>query len=171
MADAESIKTLSERFWSKVSKEADGCWLWQSSLDKDGYGHWGPSINKRIFHFKCHRFSWMATHGPIPSGLSVLHKCDVRRCVNPNHLFLGTQSDNLRDAESKGRMRRGTNPNPANRGSSKLTAEQVVAIKTRYATGDVSQQELADSYGVSQGCISWAVRGKTWTRKIQELLK
>lgn len=76
-----------------------GCWLWLLSLNRDGYGQCAigtKSIN-------AHRLSWMAFRGPIPPRMMVLHSCDVRSCVNPDHLWLGTNADNMRDCFAKGR--------------------------------------------------------------------
>jgi hypothetical protein len=90
--------SVADRFWSKVRK-SDGCWLWGASIKTTGYGQFfrGPRIEK------AHRVSYELTHGPIPEGLYVLHRCDVRACVRPDHLFLGTISDNSRDMIYKGR--------------------------------------------------------------------
>lgn len=95
-------RPLADRFWEKVHK-TESCWLWTASV-KDGFpygqiGHPGTRTPRRA-----HRVSWELHNGPIPAGLFVLHKCDNPRCVRPDHLFLGTQSDNLKDAYSKGRM-------------------------------------------------------------------
>ena len=89
--------TARQTIESKISMDANGCWLWQGSKDADGYG--------RAFHAKrlAHRVSYEEFIGPIPEGLSALHRCDVRCCVNPEHLFLGTQQDNMKDMYIKGR--------------------------------------------------------------------
>lgn len=91
----------SERFWSKVNKEAPGgCWEWTAGLNSAGYGQFSnwPSAPQRA-----HRVSWEFANGEIPDGLCVLHRCDNRPCVNPAHLFLGTKGDNIRDCFAKGR--------------------------------------------------------------------
>lgn len=89
--------TPEERFWAKVEKGPD-CWEWKAFRNK-GYGKF--TYNGRMY--LAHRLSWILTNGPIPDGLGVLHSCDNPPCVNPDHLFLGTQLDNMRDASNKGR--------------------------------------------------------------------
>src|SRR5439155_563058 len=107
MAVAESnrrrgrAKSLEERFWSKVDKTST-CWLWKGAKDSSGYGWVGNGQHKTI---TTHRLIWELTFGSIPKGLWVLHTCDVRNCVNPAHLWLGTNTDNQRDASRKGRLR------------------------------------------------------------------
>src|SRR5712692_7724477 len=86
-----------ERFWQKVEPNPSGCWLWKGCLSR-GYGQ--VQIDSK--QMASHRFAWEDIMGPVPEGLWVLHKCDVRNCVNPQHLFLGTNSDNVKDAVSKG---------------------------------------------------------------------
>ena len=76
----------------------DGCWLWKGKPGSGGYGSWK--------HGQAHRASWEFYRGPIPAGLQVCHRCDVPLCVNPDHLFIGTQSDNIQDMYAKGRGRK-----------------------------------------------------------------
>lgn len=112
------------RFWPKVAR-GDGCWLWDGPMHgKTGYGQFNCD-GSRCF---AHRAAWILTHGPIPPGMFICHRCDTPRCVRPDHLFLGTQSDNMRDMHSKGRsvfqkhpekLRRGDN-HPARIDSSYL---------------------------------------------------
>lgn len=88
-----------ERFWSKVDKSGE-CWVWTGSTYVDGYGHFCDAAR----HIRAHRWSWEQANGPIPSGASVLHTCDNPPCVRPDHLYLGNQTDNMRDAASRGRL-------------------------------------------------------------------
>jgi hypothetical protein len=94
---------IADRFWAKVEKMPDGCWVWQAARSVSGYGLLAPSGGVRGDR-RAHRVSWELHNGPIPAGLWVLHSCDNPPCVNPDHLFLGTRSDNMRDCASKGRL-------------------------------------------------------------------
>jgi len=101
-----AMKPIADRFWAKVDKSiASGCWEWQSSIRGNGYGAFFTHlIEEGRKCYGAHRYSWMLAHGPIPDGLWVLHKCDNRICVNPDHLFLGDRTDNMRDCAQKGRV-------------------------------------------------------------------
>ena len=150
-------RSLEERFWAKVSKgEGDDCWEWTAYRNKGGYGKIarGGSKNERI---RAHRLSWILHNGPIPTGAVVCHRCDNPGCVNPYHLFLGTQKDNLQDAQRKGRMARGERNHHA-----KLSRNQVLEIRAQYASGNTSTRALATKYGVSQTSISTIVRREVW---------
>ena len=147
-------KSVEDRFWPKVDKSAgpDGCWLWLAACGSNGYG--------RFDHVEgsSHRVAWTLTNGPIPKRRWVLHHCDVRLCVNPAHLFLGTREDNAQDSVNKGRQAKGEA-----QGSSKLTEEEVLEIREEYAPGDMLQQQLADAYGVSPSQIHKIVHREYWT--------
>ena len=139
-----------KNFWERVNKTRQ-CWLWTGPLMKNGYGKGCRDL--------VHRLSWKIHHGPIPASMSVLHRCDNRRCVNPDHLFLGTQRDNLRDMREKGRQVRGEQ-----QGSAKLTEQQVRQIRRRYQRyshrngGGV----LAREYGVGIKQIIAIAKGRVW---------
>lgn len=151
------LSSLSVRFYEKFSVADDGCWNWSAFKLPDGYGKIGHLSGVLL----AHRASWMIHRGKIPYGMCVCHSCDNTSCVNPDHLWLGTQSDNIKDCVAKGRR------NPAPQGgelnsAAKLGECDVIDIRRRYATGDVKQRELAREYGVSPPTISMMVRMSTW---------
>lgn len=151
------------RFWSKVDRrESDACWLWQAS-DNGKYGQIVIRLNGRMYHLHAHRVAWELTHGPIPDGLFVCHTCDIPRCVNPAHLFLGTQADNMADMVAKGRAR--ALPPPPTIGEkhpqAKLTWRDVREMRQLRAQG-WTLQALADRFGVTLSNVGLIVTGKTW---------
>lgn len=152
-------RTLEQRFFGALAFDASDCWYWRGSHTNLGYG-----VFKALGQVRAHRVAWVLMNGPIPKGMHVLHKCDVRCCVNPEHLFLGTHEDNMRDMVKKGR---GKSPglcgeqNPV----SKLTSSQVQMIRDEYSAGGVTQHQLAQKYGVTQMTINRAVNFKTWVQK------
>jgi len=157
-ARRESLKT---RFWKHVQK-TEGCWEWTGCLYR-GYGRMRLNDKKRS-RVMVHRFSWELHRGPIPDGLFVLHHCDNRCCINPDHLFLGTYSDNTRDCFTKGRN--ANNLPVAPRGEahpmSKLTEQQVLAIRQEYAEG-VQRKNIAAKHGIIPSYVNAIVRRDVWT--------
>lgn len=148
-----------ERFWKKV-RRAPGCWLW-TAAKRDGYGVIRAGGHSRPF-ISAHRLSWMLFHGDIPGGLWVLHSCDNPPCVRPDHLFLGTVKDNVRDAWLKGRLPL-PRPLPGElNGCAKLTWNQVKEIRGLYKTKNHTQDALSRMFGVSNQSISDIVRGASW---------
>jgi hypothetical protein len=145
---------LLERFWSKVDKsDAGGCWTWTFGKYAAGYGTFMYLGKSRL----AHRIAYELSVGPIPEGLEVCHSCDNRACVNPSHLFTGTQTDNVKDCVTKGRTCQGEK-----RKDAKLTGVQVREIRNRYATSCISQRELALEYDITQAVISRVIHRKTW---------
>src|SRR3954470_5960578 len=137
-----------ERFWPKVERRgSDECWPWVGARQQTGYGILFKSSRPRRWHL-AHRLSWELHNGPIPGGLHVLHRCDNPPCVNPAHLFLGTQADNNRDRGRKGRNG-GHKIRGAANGRAKLSPTDVAAIRRAYGDG-ATQVALAARFGVSQ---------------------
>lgn len=154
------VTTSETRFWAKVDRRGGpgACWPWMASRNGWGYGDFK---NGRRGH-RAHRLAWELTHGPIPDGLFVCHRCDVPACCNPAHLFLGTPLDNVRDMDAKGRDRR-IGPLGERAGAAVLTAPQVRAIRARYDGGDTNISRLARDYGVHRRTIQRVVRHQRWT--------
>jgi hypothetical protein len=149
---------LIRRFWLKVSiVDGDGCWLCAASPDSHGYPQFTVGSRKNQINIRAHRLSWRIHFGPIPPGLCVLHHCDVRPCVRPNHLFLGTNADNTADMIAKGRERiRGDDS-----GKAKLTTLDIKRIFALHAAGH-KQADIACEFGVSRPQISRIVNRKRW---------
>jgi hypothetical protein len=151
-----------ERFWPKVERRGpDECWPWVGARQQTGYGILFKSSRPRRWHL-AHRLSWELHNGPIPDGLHVLHRCDNPPCVNPAHLFLGTQADNNRDRDAKSRgglAREGGEGNPRAR----LTWAIVDEIRGRHAAGE-TQVALAKHFGVKQPQVSRIIRNQSWVR-------
>jgi len=183
MSPQYTPKTI-DRFWSKVdcSGGSDSCWNWKHSTFRGGYGQF--KVQER--NLRANRVAWEMTHGEIPDGLSVLHRCDNRRCCNPDHLWLGTHRENMADMQRKGRAAAGDqngsrlypdrlirgDAHPARRiagwsqgernGEARLTESQVREIRARYAMGGVTLQEIGSAVGVSKNTIHRIVHRKNW---------
>ena len=146
----ETEPELMERFLSKVAK-TESCWLWIGAKSGRGYGAFRSPDEQ-----KAHRFSYSRYVGQIPQGFSVCHRCDNPACVNPDHLFVGTHADNMKDKMSKGR---GNHLVGTKHPRSKLTESQVIAIRA----DNRRQVEIAESYGIKQAQVSEIKRRIAWT--------
>ena len=174
-----SADEVQRRYWSRVRVNGDtGCWEWAGHLATTGYG-------RLTVHYRgmlTHRAAYVLAHGPIPNDLWVLHHCDNPACVNPDHLFLGTNQDNVDDRQRKGRGHTGyvspdrrargerhwsrTHPELIRKGgavhNARLTEQNVQDIRKRHATGDVALSELARQYGVTKQAIWNVVKRRNW---------
>lgn len=165
------------RFWKKVDKNGPvqphvphlgQCWNWIGTKRGKGYGSFRQSVM-----LSAHRVSWILHHGFIETGKHVLHRCDNTECVNPSHLWLGTNSENAQDCSRKGRTNRASGNKNGQRlhpertargerqGSSKLTDSRVVDIRSKYDLGRTAR-ELAYEFGVSKSSIERVLNRSSW---------
>lgn len=147
------------RFWDKI-KRSDNCWLWTASVNTQGYGQmWQRRTGQPKRKHAVHRLSYQLAYGPIPEGLSVLHRCDTPRCVNPAHLFLGTQADNMTDMHKKARHCFGET-HPLHR----LTESDVRDIRKRYVrySKHCNIYTLAEEFNVTFSLVAMIVRREIW---------
>lgn len=142
-----SISEFFDQNW--LLDEATGCWEWTRTKIRTGYGRLRAD-GKRML---AHRYSYVRANGPIPDGLCVLHRCDNPSCVNPDHLFLGTQQDNMRDRDRKGRR--------APTHGTKLTATDAERIRDMRQLG-VTGKEIASHFHISRSNVSAIANGITW---------
>lgn len=152
-------RPLAQRLADMTHPEPNsGCWLFTGAVHRDGYGCINVSGKRKAW---AHRVAWQVAHGPIPTGKLVCHTCDVRCCVNPDHLFIGTNDDNVNDMLRKQRHARGER-----NGLSKLTENAVAEIRALYASRTPGKKwglaELSRKHGVRQTTIDAAAKGKTW---------
>lgn len=140
-----------KRFWAKVDKNG-ACWLWTGAkgAKESGYGQiWIGKLRQ------AHRVSWELANGPIPDGLCVLHRCDIRACINPAHLVLGTNAENVADRNAKGRQARGSK-----NGRAKIVEADIPMI--RYLVQRHSQRAVAAAYELGPTVVSEIFRRKSW---------
>lgn len=136
----------------KINPET-GCWEWTAGRISGGYGEFWVGTANHL----AHRVSWYIYRGDIPENILVCHHCDNPACVNPDHLFLGTDADNSRDMTEKGRSMVGEKHPGA-----KLTKKKVLKIRSLYATGDYTQRELAKMFDIAQSVISGIIHKRGW---------
>jgi hypothetical protein len=142
-----------DRFNQKYIPEPNsGCWLWTAATDACGYGSFG--IGGSGNSIKAHRVSYKLFKGSIPKGKIICHSCDTPSCVNPDHLFCGTDAENIADRDKKRRTAKGIY-----NGKSKLTEELVTLIRR----SDLSERALAAQLGFSRGTINAVRSGRTWS--------
>lgn len=146
-------------FWSRVHPEPNsGCWIWSGATHRKRWGYGLIRGYKSRPNWYAHRLSYRIHHGPIPDGADVMHSCDNRLCVNPDHLSVGSRAQNMRDAQTRNRTTKGTRNS-----NSKLYNARIVQIRKRYsANPNLTFRELGRMYGVSADTVWKIVRGKRW---------
>ncbi len=162
MKDLE-MQRLAKRFWAKV--KIDGlfsCWLWTGAIGGNSRSPGQPQIRIAGKTRLANRVVWELTYGTIPKGMCVLHKCDVPRCLNPNHLFLGTQADNIRDMDEKGRRHSRDARGERNGSNCKLKDADVREIRQLAQKGTHTQRAIASLYGISQFVVWSIIHRKMW---------
>ena len=132
-----------EGFWKRVFiQDPENCWEWQAAITSRGYG----SVHWRGKSEQSHRIAYLLTHKEIPSGLCILHSCNNRKCCNPSHLRAGTQSENILQASSEGRLNRPTGFNA----KLKLSPELIQTIQS----STLPQGAIRRMYGLSSGIVT-----------------
>lgn len=159
----EEVRAVTPESFCKRVKfgEPQQCWEWQGAISNKGYGLFSIRINKQRKNNNSHRFLFIQLFGDIAEGICVLHKCDNRKCVNPNHLFPGTNQDNMDDMVKKGRSNSGDQAGEKNP-RSKLNNSDVLLIKERIKNG-YKQKDIAIEFKVTAPAISAISRKITWT--------
>ena len=143
-------------FWERMTPEPNtGCWLWTGALSSSGYGSVQMSGKIRSSHV----VAWVLTRGEVPAGKWVLHRCDVRACINPDHLFIGTPAENSADMVRKGRQSRTGGEDHA---AARLTSAQVGEIRQLRQTTGLSYTSIGARFGVSASTVEHIVNGRTW---------
>ncbi len=152
-------RTGLQRFWDKVSLTSkESCWIWTGAKTRQGYGSF--VVRSRPFEtMLAHRVSWELHNGPIPGGMQVLHTCDNPPCINPAHLYLGNNDDNVADRMEKGRhvsvgVLGERNP------QAKINRFDVLTIREEYTPE--RRKSLALRFGISEGHVVRIARGKSW---------
>lgn len=156
--------TLLEKFYDNLPDVLDenSCWQWKGWIQKSGYG--GLNYNKKIL--KAHRVSYEIYYAEPLGNLHCLHRCDNPSCVNPLHLFSGTNLDNIKDKVQKGRCYTG-NQKGENNGASKLSDDQVLKIRELYKSGKYTTLKLGEMYKVNRSTISYIINNKTYKHLLE----
>lgn len=151
---------MDHRFWNRINK-TKGCWYWLGAKNiPNGYGVFTFNY-KKIY---AHRYSYIFHNNinSIPKGMDVCHTCDIKFCVNPNHLFLGTRKDNVRDMDNKGRRRSATGEDA---GTAKMTWEKVRELRESYNHDPKPLRYYAEVYGIHHTTVMDILKSNNWNEK------
>ena len=155
------MSDLVEKFWARVDKSGS-CWLWLGAKRPDGYGEmFIRKMKGKSDRVRAHRFSFELAFGKIPDGLYICHKCDNPSCVRPDHLFAGTQKENIADMWRKGRQNAWDKKGERN-GSAKLTTENAKTVRHLYFAERRTLSEIGKFFGVANQTIWSVVHQLTW---------
>lgn len=163
--ESDLSPTLRSRFYNRINvdgatqphcSDLGNCWEWTGTLDPRGYGYLAITSSHKTWHGFAHRLSWLFHHGEDPAQSGVLHKCDNPKCVRPDHLFLGSQDDNMKDMASKGRSRK-----PPEDWIGKLPDSQIIEMRRVNESG-VSIREITRRFGTPYATLHSILNRKTY---------
>jgi len=155
--DQTEATSIMAKISHKIIKMKNGCQLYTGQFSHNGYGKYSYKKNGKLFCVRTHRVSWISKNGNIPEGMHVCHKCDVPNCVNPDHLFVGTHSDNMKDRQDKKRCAFGERHH-----MSKVKSDAVVLMRKMRESG-MTCEAIAEKIGVTKWMVSKCTSGKTWS--------
>lgn len=158
MVTDKNIERIKRRIRASITVDVAGCWIWEKTRSRNGYGTFAFGGGKNA---RAHRVSYQAFVGAIPTGFDICHKCDVRSCVNPEHLFAGTRSENILDAAKKNRVSRTHQPKGSRHPSAKLSEADVLEI-LRLLRDGVPPIAISERYQVTDTSIRLIAKGRSW---------